>query len=58
MSDPLLKVPAISGATELGDGQAVLILDSLALVQAANRRKGLGVREGASTAVMAQGASL
>jgi two-component system chemotaxis sensor kinase CheA len=45
MSDPLLKVPAISGATELGDGRAVLILDSVALLQAASRRKGKGGRE-------------
>jgi len=35
VDDPLLKVPAISGATELGDGRAVLILDAASLVQAA-----------------------
>jgi two-component system chemotaxis sensor kinase CheA len=35
IDDPLLKVPAISGATELGDGRAVLILDANSLVQAA-----------------------
>ena len=31
MSDSLLKVDGISGATELGDGRAVLILDAAAL---------------------------
>jgi two-component system chemotaxis sensor kinase CheA len=39
MKDPLLKVPGISGATELGDGRAVLILDSLALTQTAKARQ-------------------
>jgi two-component system, chemotaxis family, sensor kinase CheA len=39
ISDPLLKVPAISGATELGDGRAVLILDTASLIRAANERK-------------------
>jgi two-component system chemotaxis sensor kinase CheA len=39
INDPLLKVPAISGATELGDGRAVLILDSVALVRSANDQK-------------------
>ena len=27
VTDPLINVPGISGATELGDGKAVLILD-------------------------------
>lgn len=39
VSDPLLKVPGISGATELGDGRAVLILDSASLTQQARARK-------------------
>ncbi|HKQ37532.1 MAG TPA: chemotaxis protein CheW, partial [Verrucomicrobiae bacterium] len=39
VNDPLLKVPGISGATELGDGQAVLILDSLSLTQTARTRR-------------------
>ena len=39
VSDPLLKVPAISGATELGDGHAVLILDTNGLIQTARRRR-------------------
>ncbi|HTD85934.1 MAG TPA: chemotaxis protein CheW, partial [Candidatus Binatia bacterium] len=39
VNDPLLKVPGISGATELGDGRAVLILDSAALAQGARARQ-------------------
>jgi two-component system, chemotaxis family, sensor kinase CheA len=39
VNDPLLKVTAIAGATELGDGRAVLILDSDGLIQSARRRK-------------------
>jgi two-component system chemotaxis sensor kinase CheA len=39
MSDPLVKVAGVSGATDLGDGRVVLILDASALKQAA-----LGVR--------------
>jgi two-component system, chemotaxis family, sensor kinase CheA len=35
LSDPLLKHPVVSGATELGDGRAVLILDPLGLIQTA-----------------------
>ncbi len=31
MADPLLQVPGISGATELGDGKPVLILDPIAI---------------------------
>jgi chemotaxis protein histidine kinase CheA len=34
-----LKVPGISGATELGDGRAVLILDSVSLTQTAKARR-------------------
>lgn len=33
MSDPLLQVPGIAGATELGDGRPVLILDPAALTR-------------------------
>src|SRR6185436_9855232 len=43
VNDPLLKVPAIAGATELGDGRAVLILDSNGLIQSARQRKDTGV---------------
>jgi two-component system chemotaxis sensor kinase CheA len=39
VNDPLLKVPGISGATELGDGRAVLILDSVSLTQTAKARR-------------------
>jgi len=31
MADPLVQIPGISGATELGDGRPVLILDTVAL---------------------------
>ena len=34
LRDPLVKVPGISGATELGDGKPVLILDGAALMGA------------------------
>jgi len=33
ITDPLAQVPAIAGATELGDGRAVLILDAAALTR-------------------------
>jgi two-component system chemotaxis sensor kinase CheA len=39
VNDPLLKVPAISGATELGDGRAVLILDTNGLLQTARQKQ-------------------
>jgi len=45
LSDHLLKVEGISGATELGDGRAVLILDPAALSRIAGRhaaRRGAG----------------
>ncbi|QYM80642.1 chemotaxis protein CheA [Horticoccus luteus] len=37
MHDPLVQVPGIAGATELGDGRPVLILDVAALTQGAVR---------------------
>lgn len=37
MQDPLIRVPGISGATELGDGRPVLILDSALAAQSAVR---------------------
>lgn len=49
MSDPLLKVPGISGATELGDGRAVLILDSVSLTQNARTRQRLAQRQAATS---------
>lgn len=45
VNDPLLKVPGISGATELGDGHAVLILDSLSLTQTARSRRSAKQRD-------------
>jgi len=39
MSDALLKVDGISGATELGDGRVVLILDALTLGRQARGRR-------------------
>jgi len=39
IKDPLLKVAGISGATELGDGRPVLILDSASLTQKAKPGK-------------------
>jgi two-component system chemotaxis sensor kinase CheA len=33
MRDPLIQVPGVSGATELGDGRPVLILDAAMLAQ-------------------------
>jgi two-component system chemotaxis sensor kinase CheA len=39
IKDPLLKVEGISGATELGDGHPVLILDSASLTQKAKPGK-------------------
>lgn len=38
ITDPLLAVPGVSGATELGDGRISLILDASALVRVAHRR--------------------
>jgi two-component system chemotaxis sensor kinase CheA len=37
LADPLLRVPGISGATELGDGRPILILDPNALTQGVTR---------------------
>jgi two-component system chemotaxis sensor kinase CheA len=50
VNDPLLKVPGISGATELGDGRAVLILDSGSLTQSAKARQRLAQRHATSAA--------
>ena len=38
LTDPLVRVPGITGATELGDGRAVLILDPLPLARAARKQ--------------------
>ena len=38
IADPLIRVPGVSGATDLGDGRAVLILDAAAIARAARTR--------------------
>jgi len=38
LADPLVQVPGIGGATELGDGRPILILDPGALARLARRR--------------------
>ena len=38
IADPLIRVPGVSGATDLGDGRAVLILDAAAIARAAKKR--------------------
>ena len=38
ITDPLLRVPGVIGATELGDGRPVLILDPHSLIRAARER--------------------
>jgi two-component system chemotaxis sensor kinase CheA len=45
LSDPLVAVPGIAAAAELGDGRVCLIVDSAAVVQLAHRH-----REGTATA--------
>jgi two-component system chemotaxis sensor kinase CheA len=40
VADPLVAVPGISGAAELGDGRVCLILDAAALAQMARERPG------------------
>ena len=44
-SDPLIRVDAITGATDLGDGRAVLILDAGAIARQARDRSRDVVRE-------------
>ena len=48
LADPLVQVPGLGGATELGDGRPILILDPSGLSRLA-RRRGVGssVRIGA-----------
>jgi len=40
LTDPLVAVPGIAAAAELGDGRVCLILDSAELVQLGHRRRG------------------
>src|SRR5207244_3174410 len=39
LADPLLQVPGLAGATELGDGRPVLILDAVGLVRLSRARR-------------------
>ena len=39
LTDPLVQTPGIIGATELGNGQSVLILDAVALIRAVQQRQ-------------------
>jgi two-component system, chemotaxis family, sensor kinase CheA len=39
LADPLVQVPGLAGATELGDGRAVLILDAVGLARYARARR-------------------
>ena len=39
LTDPLVQTPGITGATELGNGQGVLILDAAALIRTMQQRK-------------------
>ena len=41
LSDPLVQVPGLAGATELGDGRAILILDAVGLARYARARRRL-----------------
>jgi len=40
LTDPLVRSPGLSGATELGDGKVVLILDVAALMRARRKQSG------------------
>jgi two-component system chemotaxis sensor kinase CheA len=42
LADPLVAVPGIAGATELGDGRVVLILDAASLARARRTRSSAG----------------
>ena len=51
VADPLVAVPGIGGATELGDGRVTLILDAAAVLRVAQERRGRRPRGGASVNV-------
>jgi two-component system chemotaxis sensor kinase CheA len=40
ITDPLIRVPGIAGATEIGDGRAILILDPAGLIKKASELGG------------------
>jgi len=49
LTDPLLRVPGVAGATELGDGRPVLILDPVAITNGVVRPAAAEVRVPAAT---------
>jgi two-component system chemotaxis sensor kinase CheA len=51
--DPLINVPGVAGATELGDGRPVLILDAAALTEGVVRPHGPGARSVATSMAIA-----
>lgn len=53
MRDPLLKVPGIAGATELGDGRPILILDAAALTDRVVRPHSMPMHPALSVTSMA-----
>jgi two-component system chemotaxis sensor kinase CheA len=54
LTDPLVSVPGIAAATELGDGRVCLILDAAELVQLGHRqREAAAVSGGASSRSLA-----
>jgi len=57
VTDPLVAMPGVAGATDLGDGRVSLILDAAALVRLANQRRDTRVRTRTphSASVLARG---
>jgi len=53
LRDPLVQVPGVTGATELGDGKPVLILDAASLTSGVSRPFQEGERAAARTSSMA-----
>lgn len=47
LTDPLVKVAGVSGATDLGDGKPTLVLDLIALAGAVSGSRALARVEGA-----------
>ena len=50
--DPLLRVPGISGATELGDGRPILILDPVTLTRGVVRPQTRAIYRGGRRAAI------
>jgi two-component system, chemotaxis family, sensor kinase CheA len=48
MNDPLLQVPGVCGATELGDGRPILILDAIAITNGVVRPRAADAHPGAN----------